>query len=110
MTVCQRESVAVQLGVGAAKLLQGSSQIKKLNLSGANLGDEGAQLLSAMLTSCVHTALQELELSDCGIGRSGVSRIFQVLQGFAAPALEVCLQVHRLSSRRCHCPPVPNCR
>ena len=81
---------ALQLGPGAARLLQGSSQIKKLDLSNASLGDEGAQQLSASLTACVHTNLQELELSGCGIGKPGVSRIFQVLQGFAAPALEVC--------------------
>lgn len=80
---------AMQLGAGAARLLQGSSQIKKLDLSNADLGDEGAQQLATMLTACVQTNLQELELSGCGIGKPGISRIFQVLQGFAAPALEV---------------------
>lgn len=79
----------VQIGAGAARLLQGSSQIKKLNLSESDLGDEGASQLSAMLTACVHTNLQELELLGCNIGHTGLSRLFQVLQGFAAPALEV---------------------
>lgn len=79
----------MQLGQGASKLLQGNSQLKKLNISGSELGDEGAQMLSTMLTACAHTNLQELELSGCSMGQAGMSRIFQVLQGFAAPALEV---------------------
>lgn len=69
--------------------MQGSTSLRKLNLEGAKLGDEGAVLLSNALASHMHTNLIQLELSGCDIGAAGMRRLFEVLQGFCAPALEV---------------------
>ena len=64
-------------------------KLRKLNLEGAKLGDEGATALSNALAGHVQTNLIQLELSGCEIGSVGLQRLFEVLQGFAAPALEV---------------------
>ena len=77
------------MGPGAGRILQGGAQLKKLCLHNSQLGDPGTIALANLLASSTFTALQELELSGCGIGNDGASRLFEVLQGFAAPALEV---------------------
>lgn len=53
VTVCG----AVQLGVGAGRVLQGGS-LKNLNLQNAQLGEEGGVLLANMLTAKLQTNLQ----------------------------------------------------
>lgn len=79
----------MQLGVGAAGVLQAGSQLKKLALNHSRMGCDGAAALATVLAGSVFTNLQELELCECQIGADGMRRLFQVLQGFAAPALEV---------------------
>ena len=86
------------MGPGAGQILQGGAQLKKLCLHNSQLGDHGAIALANLLASSTFTALQELELSGCEIGYDGASRLFEVLQGFAAPALEVTITIHQLVS------------
>lgn len=79
----------LQLGPGAARILQGSSQLQKLSLRNAQLGDSGTEALADVLSTSSVTMLVELELSGCGIGKAGMERLLHVLRGFKAPALEV---------------------
>ena len=79
----------VQLGKGAVQLLHGPSQLRKLGLHGASLGSDGAIQLANALAMSSFTVLLDMELSACGIGTRGLSRLFDVLQASAAPALEV---------------------
>lgn len=80
----------LQIGIGAARVLQGSSRLKKLNMQNARLEIQGTVALANALAACTVTTLVELELSGCRIQKEGMLRLLQVLQGFAAPALEVC--------------------
>ena len=79
----------VQMGVGAAALVQKGMKLKKLSLFANHLGDTGASDIAEALSAGSYVHLQELDLSANDIGTLGVRRLCDVLESQAAPALEV---------------------
>lgn len=79
----------MQMGEAAAALLVPAPRLRRLSLFGNALGDAGAARLADALAATAYTALLELDLAGCGIGAAGAARLFAVLEGGAAPALEV---------------------
>ena len=70
-------------------LLVPAPRLRRLSLFGNALGDTGAGRLADALAAAVHTSLLELDLAGCSIGAAGAARLFAVLEGGSAPALEV---------------------
>lgn len=58
-------------------LLAGNSQIRALNLSGNNIGDDGAEVLATMLER--NTTLETLELNSNAIDLKGITAIAKAL-------------------------------
>ena len=71
-------------------LLVPAPRLRRVSLFGNALGDAGASRLADQLAAAAHTALLELDLAGCGIGAAGAARLFAMLEGGSAPALEVC--------------------
>ncbi|KAK9821726.1 hypothetical protein WJX81_005923 [Elliptochloris bilobata] len=78
-----------QMGEAAAALLVPAPRLRRLSLFGNALGDAGVGRLADSLAAAAHTALLELDLAGCGVSAASVERLFAVLEGGAAPALEM---------------------
>jgi len=87
-SVLSAHRLAAQMGEAAAELLVPAPRLRRLSLFDNALGDAGAGRLADALAAAAHTSLLELDLAGTGIGAAGVARLFAVLEGGAAPALE----------------------
>jgi Ran GTPase-activating protein (RanGAP) involved in mRNA processing and transport len=91
------------MGEAAAALLVPAPRLRRLSLFDNALGDAGAGRLADALAAAAHTSLLELDLAGSGIGPVGVARLFAVLEGGAAPALEARLPAAVLQVGALHC-------
>lgn len=79
----------MQMGAGAAEVMKGGTGLTKLSLFNSRLGDLGGRALAGALAGGHYLALQELDLAACSLDVDVLTALFTVLQGGAAPALEV---------------------